>query len=77
MALAHELLSFQEGPSCAYYLALARTCLLKEDFSKCQECLREAVRIDPVVILSVFLGCSTVARSRTLAERLCFHCVGT
>ncbi|XP_074454131.1 cilia- and flagella-associated protein 70 isoform X1 [Larus michahellis] len=48
MALAHELLSFQEGPSCAYYLALARTCLLKEDFSKCQECLREAVRIDPV-----------------------------
>ncbi|NXW96530.1 CFA70 protein, partial [Larus smithsonianus] len=48
MALAHELLSFQEGPSCAYYLALARTCLLKEDFSKCQECLCEAVRIDPV-----------------------------
>ncbi|XP_054067018.1 cilia- and flagella-associated protein 70 isoform X9 [Rissa tridactyla] len=48
MALAHELLSFQGGPSCAYYLALARTCLLKEDFSKCQECLREAVRIDPV-----------------------------
>ncbi|NXV46053.1 CFA70 protein, partial [Uria aalge] len=46
MALAHELLSLQGGPSCAYYLALARTCLLKEDFSKCQECLREAVRID-------------------------------
>ncbi|NXV23250.1 CFA70 protein, partial [Cepphus grylle] len=46
MALAHELLSLQGGPSCAYYLALARTCLLKEDFSKCQECLCEAVRID-------------------------------
>ncbi|NXA22667.1 CFA70 protein, partial [Ibidorhyncha struthersii] len=46
MALAHELLSLQGGPSCAYYLALAQTCLLKEDFSKCEECLREAVRID-------------------------------
>ncbi|XP_040430395.1 cilia- and flagella-associated protein 70 isoform X1 [Cygnus olor] len=43
MALAHELLG---GPSCAYYLALARTYLLKEDFSKCEECLCEAVRID-------------------------------
>ncbi|NXP04754.1 CFA70 protein, partial [Thinocorus orbignyianus] len=48
MALAHELLSFQGGPSSEYYLALARTCLLKEDFSKCQECLCEAVRIDPM-----------------------------
>ncbi|NXN22811.1 CFA70 protein, partial [Nycticryphes semicollaris] len=48
MALAHELLSLQGGPSCEYYLALARTCLLKEDFSKCQECLCEAVRIDPM-----------------------------
>ncbi|NWU59970.1 CFA70 protein, partial [Dromas ardeola] len=48
MALAHELLSLQGGPSCAYYLALARTCLLREDFSKCQECLCEAVRIDPM-----------------------------
>ncbi|XP_076206907.1 cilia- and flagella-associated protein 70 isoform X1 [Aptenodytes patagonicus] len=46
MALAHELLSLQGGPSCAYYLALAQTYLLKEDFSKCEECLCEAVRID-------------------------------
>uniref|UniRef100_A0A8B9UCR1 Tetratricopeptide repeat protein 18 n=1 Tax=Anas zonorhyncha TaxID=75864 RepID=A0A8B9UCR1_9AVES len=43
MALAHELLA---GSSCAYYLALARTYLLKEDLSKCEECLCEAVRID-------------------------------
>ncbi|KAM9291192.1 cilia- and flagella-associated protein 70 [Morus bassanus] len=46
MALAHELLSLQGGPSCAYYLALAKTYLLKEDFSKCEECLCEAIRID-------------------------------
>ncbi|XP_065588572.1 cilia- and flagella-associated protein 70 [Cyrtonyx montezumae] len=46
MALAHELLSQQGGPSSAYYLALARTCLLKEEFSKCEECLSEAMRID-------------------------------
>ncbi|XP_010181728.1 PREDICTED: tetratricopeptide repeat protein 18, partial [Mesitornis unicolor] len=46
MALAHELLSLQEGPSSAYYLALAQTHLLKEDFSKCEDCLCEAVRID-------------------------------
>ncbi|NXN73160.1 CFA70 protein, partial [Himantopus himantopus] len=46
MALARELLSLQGGPSCAYYLALAQTYLLKEDFSKCEECLCEAVRID-------------------------------
>ncbi|XP_074962063.1 cilia- and flagella-associated protein 70 isoform X2 [Phalacrocorax aristotelis] len=46
MALAHELLSLQGGPSCAYYLVLAQTYLLKEDFSKCEECLCEAVRID-------------------------------
>ncbi|XP_051487863.1 cilia- and flagella-associated protein 70 isoform X1 [Apus apus] len=45
-ALAHELLNFEEGPSCAYYLALAHASLLKEDFSKCEECLREAVGID-------------------------------
>ncbi|KAM6407488.1 cilia- and flagella-associated protein 70 [Rhynochetos jubatus] len=45
-ALAHELLSVQGGPSGVYYLALARTYLLKEEFSKCEECLREAVRID-------------------------------
>uniref|UniRef100_A0A8C9F638 Cilia and flagella associated protein 70 n=1 Tax=Pavo cristatus TaxID=9049 RepID=A0A8C9F638_PAVCR len=46
MALAHELVSQQGGPSSAYYLALARTCLLKEEFSKCEECLCEAIRID-------------------------------
>lgn len=51
MALAHELLSLQGGPSCAYYLALAQTYLLKEDFSKCKECLCEAVRTDYMVIL--------------------------
>ncbi|NXJ80316.1 CFA70 protein, partial [Trogon melanurus] len=45
-ALAHELLSPQGGPSCAYYLTLAQTYLLKEDFSKCQECLCEALKID-------------------------------
>uniref|UniRef100_A0A8C0EL81 Cilia and flagella associated protein 70 n=1 Tax=Bubo bubo TaxID=30461 RepID=A0A8C0EL81_BUBBB len=45
-ALAHELLSLQGGPSCAYYLVLAQTSLLREDLSKCEECLREAVRID-------------------------------
>ncbi|NWX28506.1 CFA70 protein, partial [Notiomystis cincta] len=47
-ALAHELLSLQGGPSCAYYLALAWTYLLQEDFPRCEECLCEAVRIDPV-----------------------------
>ncbi|NXW41314.1 CFA70 protein, partial [Nyctiprogne leucopyga] len=47
-ALAHELLSLQGASSCAYYLALAQTSLLKEDFSKCEECLCEAVRIDYV-----------------------------
>uniref|UniRef100_A0A669PN53 Cilia and flagella associated protein 70 n=1 Tax=Phasianus colchicus TaxID=9054 RepID=A0A669PN53_PHACC len=46
MALAHELLIQQGGPSSAYYLALAQTCLLKEEFSKCEECLREAIKID-------------------------------
>ncbi|XP_072205153.1 cilia- and flagella-associated protein 70 [Excalfactoria chinensis] len=46
MALAHELLSQQEGLSSAYYLALARMCLLKEEFSKCEECLYNAIRID-------------------------------
>ncbi|NXT20058.1 CFA70 protein, partial [Syrrhaptes paradoxus] len=46
MALAHELLSPQGGPSCAYYLALAQTHLLKEDLSKCEECLCEAMKID-------------------------------
>ncbi|NWR66948.1 CFA70 protein, partial [Bucorvus abyssinicus] len=45
-ALAHELLSLQGGPSCAYYLALAQTYLLKEDLSECEESLCEAVRMD-------------------------------
>uniref|UniRef100_A0A8B9J0M1 Tetratricopeptide repeat protein 37 n=1 Tax=Amazona collaria TaxID=241587 RepID=A0A8B9J0M1_9PSIT len=45
-ALAHELLSLQGGSSSAYYLALAQTYLLKEELSKCEECLCEAVRID-------------------------------
>ncbi|XP_050173589.1 LOW QUALITY PROTEIN: cilia- and flagella-associated protein 70 [Myiozetetes cayanensis] len=45
-ALAHELLSPQGGPSCGYYLALARTYLLQEDLPRCEECLHEAVRID-------------------------------
>ncbi|XP_062444770.1 cilia- and flagella-associated protein 70 isoform X3 [Rhea pennata] len=46
MALAHELLSLQGGASCDYYLVLAQTYLLKEDFSKSEECLREAIRLD-------------------------------
>ncbi|XP_030906073.2 cilia- and flagella-associated protein 70 [Melopsittacus undulatus] len=45
-ALAHELLSLEGGPSSGYYLALAQTYLLKEELSKCEECLCEAVRID-------------------------------
>ncbi|XP_030337974.1 cilia- and flagella-associated protein 70 isoform X2 [Strigops habroptila] len=45
-ALAHELLSLQGGPFSEYYLALAQTYLLKEELSKCEECLCEAVRID-------------------------------
>ncbi|XP_010000971.1 PREDICTED: tetratricopeptide repeat protein 18 [Chaetura pelagica] len=45
-ALAHELLNFEEGPSCAYYLALAHASLLRENFSKCEECLHEAVSIE-------------------------------
>ncbi|KAK2533473.1 hypothetical protein Q9233_004687 [Columba guinea] len=45
-ALAHELLNLQGGPSCAYYLTLAQTYLLKEDFSKCEECLCEAININ-------------------------------
>ncbi|NXY37810.1 CFA70 protein, partial [Pomatorhinus ruficollis] len=47
-ALAHELLSLQGGPTCAYYLALAWTYLLQEDFPRCEECLYEAIQIDPV-----------------------------
>ncbi|NXL63259.1 CFA70 protein, partial [Chordeiles acutipennis] len=47
-ALAHELLSLQGASSCAYYLALAQTSLLREDFSKCEECLCEAIKIDYV-----------------------------
>ncbi|NWT07958.1 CFA70 protein, partial [Vireo altiloquus] len=47
-ALAHELLSLQGGPTCAYYLALAWTYLLEEDLPRCDECLCEAIRIDPL-----------------------------
>ncbi|NWI44390.1 CFA70 protein, partial [Picathartes gymnocephalus] len=47
-ALAHELLSLQGGPTCAYYMALAWTYLLQEDFPRCEECLCEAIRIDPL-----------------------------
>ncbi|XP_053813530.1 cilia- and flagella-associated protein 70 isoform X3 [Vidua chalybeata] len=47
-ALAHELLSLQGGPTCAYYLALAWTYMLREDFPRCEECLRKAVGIDPL-----------------------------
>ncbi|XP_053936531.1 cilia- and flagella-associated protein 70 [Cuculus canorus] len=46
MALAHELLSLQGGPSCAYYLVLAQTHLLQEELSKCDDCLGKAMRID-------------------------------
>lgn len=49
-ALAHELLSLQEGPTCAYYLARAWTYLLQEDYPRCEECLCQAIQIDPVVI---------------------------
>ncbi|XP_054017232.1 cilia- and flagella-associated protein 70 [Dryobates pubescens] len=45
-ALAHELLILQGRASCAYYLALAQTYLLKEDLSRCEECLCEATKID-------------------------------
>ncbi|NXU58731.1 CFA70 protein, partial [Turnix velox] len=48
MVLAHELLNLEGGPSCTYYLVLGRACLLQEDFSKCQDCLCEAIRIDPM-----------------------------
>ncbi|NXR80718.1 CFA70 protein, partial [Pycnonotus jocosus] len=47
-ALAHELLSLQGGPTCAYYLALAWTYLLQEDYPRCEECLCQAIQIDPV-----------------------------
>ncbi|NXI76764.1 CFA70 protein, partial [Rhipidura dahli] len=47
-ALAHELLSLQGGPTCAYYLALAWTYLLREDLPRCEECVCEAIRIDPM-----------------------------
>ncbi|NXN19152.1 CFA70 protein, partial [Indicator maculatus] len=45
-ALAHELLILQGRPSCAYYLALAQTYLLKEDLPRCEECLCEATKTD-------------------------------
>uniref|UniRef100_A0A8D2HKA7 Cilia and flagella associated protein 70 n=1 Tax=Urocitellus parryii TaxID=9999 RepID=A0A8D2HKA7_UROPR len=44
--LAHELLCPQGGPSCEYYLVLAQTHLLKKDFTKAEECLQHAVRLD-------------------------------
>ncbi|NXM39259.1 CFA70 protein, partial [Gymnorhina tibicen] len=47
-ALAHELLSLQGGPTCAYYMALAWTYLVQEDLPRCEECLCEAIRINPV-----------------------------
>lgn len=52
-ALAHELLNLQGGPTCAYYLAMAWTYLLQEDFPRCEECLYKAIQLDPVVIPSV------------------------
>ncbi|NXD44663.1 CFA70 protein, partial [Copsychus sechellarum] len=48
-ALAHELLlSLQGGPTFAYYMALAWTYMMQEDFPRCEECLCEAIRIDPL-----------------------------
>ncbi|NWZ06521.1 CFA70 protein, partial [Agelaius phoeniceus] len=47
-ALAHELLSLQGGPTCAYYLALGWTYQLRENLPRWEECLREAVRIEPL-----------------------------
>ncbi|XP_047408468.1 cilia- and flagella-associated protein 70 [Sciurus carolinensis] len=44
--LAHELLCPQGGPSCEYYLVLAQTHLLKKDFTKAEEYLQQAVRLD-------------------------------
>ncbi|XP_053131743.1 cilia- and flagella-associated protein 70 isoform X2 [Hemicordylus capensis] len=45
-ALAHELLCPQGGPSCDYYLALAKTHLLKKEYSRAKDCLEIAVQID-------------------------------
>ncbi|XP_056359043.1 cilia- and flagella-associated protein 70 isoform X1 [Oenanthe melanoleuca] len=48
-ALAHELLlSLQGGPTFAYYMALAWTYMMQEDFPRCEECLCEAIQIDPL-----------------------------
>ncbi|XP_044095713.1 cilia- and flagella-associated protein 70 isoform X4 [Neovison vison] len=44
--LAHELLCPQGGPSCEYYLVLARTHLLKKDFAKAEEYLQHAAQMD-------------------------------
>ncbi|XP_042815803.1 cilia- and flagella-associated protein 70 isoform X3 [Panthera tigris] len=44
--LAHELLCPQGGPSCEYYLVLARTHLLKKDFAKAEEYLQQAAQMD-------------------------------
>uniref|UniRef100_A0A8C5U9K3 Cilia and flagella associated protein 70 n=1 Tax=Malurus cyaneus samueli TaxID=2593467 RepID=A0A8C5U9K3_9PASS len=48
MALAHEMLSLQGGPTCAYYLALAWTYSVQNDLVRCEECLHEAIRVDPL-----------------------------
>ncbi|NWT57109.1 CFA70 protein, partial [Erythrocercus mccallii] len=47
-ALAHELLSLQGGPTCAYYLALTWMYLLQEDFPRCEECVCKAIQMDPL-----------------------------
>ncbi|XP_078519049.1 cilia- and flagella-associated protein 70 isoform X2 [Lissotriton helveticus] len=44
-ALAHELLSQDGGPSCKYFLALARTHLQKKQFAEAEENLTAAAQI--------------------------------
>ncbi|XP_036684360.1 cilia- and flagella-associated protein 70 isoform X2 [Balaenoptera musculus] len=44
--LAHELLCPHGGPSCEYYLVLAKTHLLKKDFAKAEEYLQQAAQMD-------------------------------
>uniref|UniRef100_A0A8D2L4W0 Cilia and flagella associated protein 70 n=1 Tax=Varanus komodoensis TaxID=61221 RepID=A0A8D2L4W0_VARKO len=46
LALAHELLCPQGGPSCDYYLVLAQMYLLKKEYDKTEESLEMAVQID-------------------------------
>ncbi|KAJ1098290.1 hypothetical protein NDU88_003406 [Pleurodeles waltl] len=45
-ALAHELLSQDGGPSCKYYLALAKTHLQKKEFAETEEDLTAAAQIN-------------------------------